>query len=460
MINEIINKLENKNIAILGFGKEGKSTYNFIRKYIGDISLTIIDGVNKSSDELVINDNNLSFVYGDNYLDNLDSYDLIIKTPGISLKNIDITNIKDKITSQLELLLEVNSKNVIGVTGTKGKSTTSSLIYNVIKDQGKDVYLLGNIGVPVLDEIEKYNEDTILVVEMSSHQLEFIKTSPHISVLLNLYQDHLDHAGTLEHYHHNKLNIFKYQSENDIMLYSSDNPYTMNYINESYKAKKYDVSFDDLNNSNTSVRIKDNIVYMGDKTLYVDGKRNIIGDHNLKDIMFVVLVAYLLGLDLDKAKKTIEEFKPLKYRMEHIGIYDGIDFYIDTIATIPEATIGAISSINDIDTLIFGGENRNTDYSEFIEFLNKSNIRNLICMYDTGELISKKLDSGNKNIYFTRNMRDAYKYALDITEKGKICLLSPAASSKDVFRDYLEKGELFESLIKHLNTDICEHEKR
>ena len=200
MYRKIINKLKDKKIAILGFGREGKSTYKFIRKYLPEKELTILD-----INEINITDQYTNVITGKTYLKNLDIYDFIIKTPGISLKDIKDSNILNKITSQLELLLEVYKDNVIGITGTKGKSTTSSLLYEVIKKQKESVYLLGNIGTPVFDNIEEYNKDTILVVEMSSHQLEYIKVSPHIAIILNLFEDHLDHAGTLEHYHANKM---------------------------------------------------------------------------------------------------------------------------------------------------------------------------------------------------------------------------------------------------------------
>ena len=221
MQNKIIELFKDKNIAILGFGLEGKSTYNFIRKHLPNQKITIIDKNDKSED--LNNDPNAITVYGEDYLNNLNQYDIIMKTPGITLKDIDITDIKDKIYSQLEILLEVDSKNVIGITGTKGKSTTSTLIYNVIKEQNENTYLAGNIGTPIFDEIDDFNEDTIIVVEMSSHQLEFVKNSPHIGIILNLYQDHLDHAGSVKHYHECKLHMFDYQKENDYALYCSDN---------------------------------------------------------------------------------------------------------------------------------------------------------------------------------------------------------------------------------------------
>ena len=161
MYKQIINKLKDKKIAILGFGKEGKSTYNFIRRYLNKKKLTIIDKVKQE-----INDEYVDIISGENYLEGLYKYDLIIKSPGITLKDIDISNFKDRITSQLELVLEVYRKNIIGITGTKGKSTTTSLIYEIIKDQRDKVFILGNIGNPLLDRVEEYDENSILVIEL------------------------------------------------------------------------------------------------------------------------------------------------------------------------------------------------------------------------------------------------------------------------------------------------------
>ncbi len=445
MYKKIVEKLKNKKIAILGFGREGKSTYNFIKKYLDDVDITILDKENIDIDE--------KKVIGDNYLDNLDIYDLIIKSPGISLKNIDISNIKNKITSQLELLLEVNKKNIIGITGTKGKSTTSSLTYEVLKDQLNDVYLLGNIGVPVLDEIENYKDDTTLVIEMSSHQLEFIKESPHIAAILNLYQDHLDHDGTVEHYHHNKMNIFKYQNEDDYAIYADDNDYLRDLINKyDYKGIKYTVRFDNDNLGGNTTRIIDKDVYINNQLVYHDDKRNIVGDHNLKNIMFVLTISKIINLDMNRVKKVIEDFHGLKYRMEFIKNVDGIDYYNDTIATIPDATISAINSIDNIETVIIGGLDRGIDYSEFIEFLKNSIIKNIICMPTTGLKLGKILESeSNKNICYADTLEEAYKISKEITSKGKACILSPAAASYEFFKNFEEKGKAFENIVKNDN---------
>ena len=450
MYKKIIDKLRDKNLAILGFGKEGKSTYSFIRKYLRDKHLTIIDMNDVSGNEMFVNDNNVDFICGDGYLSNLGIYDYIIKAPGISLKDIKDEKIKEKVTSQLELLLEVNRDNIIGVTGTKGKSTTSSLLYEVFKDQNYDVYLLGNIGVPVLDNIDLYKEDTLLIIEMSSHQLEFIEVSPHIGIVLNLFQDHLDHAGDLKHYHDNKMRMFKFQNENDIALYGDDNKYLRNRVlNDGYKSIFYDVRFDNSDGGERSVRINDKSIYLNKELLYVDGKRNLLGDHNLNNIMFIMTIAKLKGLDLEKAKESISKFKGLKYRMECIGTFNDVTYYNDTIATIPEATINAIKAIGNVDTLIFGGMDRHIEYGELIDFLEKSSISNLVCMPTTGFTIGNILkEKCNKNIFFVNKLEEAYKVSKENTAKGMSCLLSPAAASYEFFKNFEEKGKVFEEIVK------------
>ena len=211
MLDKIIKEFKNKKIVILGFGKEGKSTYQFIRKHLNDISLTIKDkNDNIKNDPLFQKDPNVEIITGEDYLDHLEEYDLIMKTPGISFKDIDTTLIKDKISSELEILLKYYKNNIIGITGTKGKSTTSSLIYDVLKNNNKKCFLLGNIGIPIFDFIEQIEPDTLLVVEMSSHQLEFVNHSPHIAIITNLYEDHLDHTNGVNDYYQAKLNIARF----------------------------------------------------------------------------------------------------------------------------------------------------------------------------------------------------------------------------------------------------------
>lgn len=447
MYNKIIEKLQDKNICILGFGREGLSTYKFIRRHLPNKFITIIDKKDVSD---LINDDNINVIYGDNYLDNLDCYDLIIKTPGISFKDINIDNIKDKITSQLQLLLEVFKGNTIGITGTKGKSTTSTLIHRIIKDQGYDTYLLGNIGNPMFDDIEKFNSDTYLVIEMSSLQLEFVNTSPHIGIVLNLLEDHLDHAGSVYHYHECKMNMFKYQESNDYSIYSLDDINTVNWLNNNkYSSNMYKVTLNNKQENNTIYLDNDNVVLNNNILYNKNSERNLVGNHNLSNIMFSLLVSNILNLDKNKTIKSINTFNPLEHRMELVGTYNGITYYNDSIATIPMATINAINALKEVDTLIFGGMDRGIDYSDLIDFLSKSNINNLICMPTTGYKIGKEIEKlvHNKNIYFIETLKDAVEKAKIVTEKGKICLMSPAASSYEYFKNFEEKGNKYKEYV-------------
>lgn len=445
MINKIIEKLEGKRIAILGFGKEGKSTYHFLKKYGKNLKITILD-----QNPIEIDDKEVEIVTGEDYLSHLENYDKIIKSPGISLKDKNKKPYQDKITSQLELLLEVNKENVIGVTGTKGKSTTSTLIYEVLKDQLKNVYLLGNIGTPVLDKIEDYDEKSTLVIEMSSHQLEFLKESPHIACILNLYEDHLDHDGTLEHYHQNKMNIWTHQTEKDYCIYASDNEYLRKYLEKNdTKNRIYTVRSDDKENGKNCTRVKENKVFLNEECVYVDDdKRLLKGDHNLKNIMFALTVAKILGLDMEQAKKKIDSFAGLKYRMEYITTIKGVSYYNDTIATIPEATMNAIKTIPNIKTLIVGGMDRGIDYEEFIDFLKASSLDTIICMPTTGMKIGKALESSNKKIIYVNTLEEAYQASKQETKSGTSCLLSPAAASYEFFKNFEEKGKCFEELVR------------
>lgn len=359
MINEIIKFLKDKRIAILGFGLEGKSTYKFIKKYLPKQEVHILfkqkDEQCSSNIDFIRaeNDKYTKIIIGDNYLDNLEQYDVIIKSPGISLKDINLSKIKDKITSQLELFLEHSKALVIGVTGTKGKSTTSSLIYEVIKKQNSNVELLGNIGTPIFEDIEKISKETVVVLEISSHALEYIKRSPNIAIILNIYEEHLDHYKSFQKYIDAKFNILKFQKEKDIAIFNLDNE-NIKKQNYNFKKTDYAVTMKQKNSvTENTVYIKDNYIYCNDtKMYYINDDRNLKGNHNLNNIMFVLAVSNILKLDINKTVETINEFKPLAHRLEYVGTFNSIQYYNDSIATIPEATIESIKALENINTLI------------------------------------------------------------------------------------------------------------
>lgn len=446
MINDLIQYFKDKKVLILGFGREGESTYQLIRKHLKYQQLYIADKKEnfQESYESLRKDSHVTFISGEQYLEDLQNYDIIMKAPGISFVGVDTTEFISKIKSQLELLLEFFHFYTIGITGTKGKSTTSSLIEKVLKDQNVNCMLLGNIGVPVFDSLEDIQEDTTIVLEMSSHQLEYMKLSPNIAIILNVYEEHLDHYESFEKYAEAKCNIFKYQTESDYFLYNSDNE-VLNRMVKNPKGTTYKVSLKGKEGSN--IYEKGDKIYFDGKLIYDKAeKRNLVGDYNLNNIMFALGVSEILKLDLKLTIQSIREFKPLEHRLELVGKYEDVFYYDNSIGTIPMATIEAVEALKEVDTLIIGGMDRGIDYTDFIKYLNDSSIRNIICMPKTGHDIAKKLKKEKQ--YVVETLEEAVEIARKVTAKGKICLLSPAAASYGYFKNFEEKGNLFKDLVK------------
>lgn len=456
MIEKIIQYINSHNkILILGFGREGKSTYNLIRKYLKNKKLFIADGNKKllENNRELLDDNNLSFILGESYLENLDDYDLIIKSPGVNFKYVDYESFEDKITSQVDLFFRYSDVKTIGITGTKGKSTTSSLIYHILKGLNKKAILVGNIGIPIFDEIEKFDNDTIVVVELSCHQLKFTKASPNISVLLNIYQEHLDLYKSYMDYQEAKINIFKYQKNNDYKIIGASSP-------DSYKWCKnypdaYTFSCEDSKVKN-GIIIKEDGLFLkennAEKLIYLKSrKRNLLGDHNLYNIAAALMVFHILNLNLDMVSNLIDDFKPLEHRMELVGTFKDITFYNDSIATIPSATINCIKSVPNCKTVILGGLDRKIDLSTLVNFINSDNnsLETCIFLKETGYMLADELKSigCKKKLIKVQDMKEAVLMAYKYTPKNSTCVLSPAAASYNTYKNFEERGKDFKNLV-------------
>lgn len=459
MINNIIDFIKSKEkVLILGFGREGKSTYNLIREYLKDKKLTIADGNDNliSINKELENDPNLEFILGEKYLDNIGDFDLIIKSPGVNFKHVNYDDFKDRITSQIDLFLKYSNCLTIGITGTKGKSTTSSLVYHVLEKMGRKAILAGNIGIPVFDRIHDITKDTTVVIELSCHQLQFVNASPNISVLLNIYEEHLDLYKSYEDYKKAKLNIFKYQKENDYSIWGLDSFDS----NKSFEKKLNTYTFStDTNNVENGILIKDDGLYFVKdkvKTLVYEKsrKRNLLGDHNLYNIAAALCVSDILNLNITKVSNLIDDFKPLEHRMELVGTYKGITFYNDSIATIPEATINCIKSIPSTQTVIIGGMDRGIDLSLLINYLNNENddIKTCIFLKETGYMICDELEKMccKKRLIKAKDMKDAVRNAYAFTKENHACVLSPAAASYNTYKNFEERGRDYKRWIKEL----------
>lgn len=373
------------NVCILGYGKEGEITEKYIKKNYPNLKIGILD---QSLDK--------------NYLEKQKKYDLAVKTPGISK-----TKIKIPYVTATNIFFSQNKNFIIGVTGSKGKSTTASLIYEILRTAGKKVRLVGNMGNPMLGVLlTKIDPDEIFVIELSSYMLDDIEYSSNIALLLNLFPEHMDYHGGVKKYYKAKKNIFKFQKAGDIAVQP---PFT-----ERVPLKKSEIP--------------------------------LLGVHNIKNIQAAIKVARLLKIPNSAIKKAIKNFKPLPHRLEFIGTFKGIKFYDDAISTTPESTIEAIKSLKNIGTIFLGGEDRGYDFRELEKVLKQYRIQNVVLFPKSGERILKSFK--DFNIFRTQKMEEAINFAFQVTPKGKICLLSTASPSYSLWKNFEEKGDLFQRLVK------------
>ena len=394
----MLEEFKNKKIAILGFGREGQDTFKFLKKLFPKKKIDIADQK-----------------FDKNYLQKLKNYDIIIKSPGIPFKKIHRCHLW-KITTQTEIFFENCPGTIIGVTGTKGKSTTAYWIYQVLKNAGKKVHLIGNIGVPVLASLLKAKKDDIFVYELSSHQLYNLKQSPHIAVLLNIYPEHLDYYRNFKDYWQAKANIVKYQTKNDYLIYNAADP-LVRKIAEKSKTKKIPIN----------------------------------GKYYALNRAAAEAVAKIFKAPMPK------KLKMLPHRLEYAGKFKGIEFYNDSLSTIPETAIEALDFLGDkVQTMILGGFDRGLDFGELAKWLLRSKVKTLILFPTTGKRILNALndlsDLRHRSIIErcrkSLNMEEAVKLAYKYTDRGKICLMSPASPSFGIFKDYAQRGDLFKKFVK------------
>jgi len=400
-----LEQLKKKKIAVLGFGKEGKDTFFALRKLFPKKVIGIAD-----KEKVEKPDKNTKIYSGKNYLKALDDYELIFKTPGIPISKIK--KYKKKITSQAEILFDNFKGLIIGITGTKGKGTTATLIYQILKKAGFKVYLVGNIGKPVFQKLLKAKEDEILVYELSSHQLQTLKKSPQIAVFLNLFPDHLDYYKNFKEYQRAKENIFRYQKKEDFLIY---NPELKNIVK---KAKSKKIPF----KKGMDVSLK--------------------GDFNQLNAEAAFLTVKLLNVPDKTIKSVLKNFKGLKHRLEYVGKLKGIHFYNDSMSTLPEVTIAALKALPKTSVLIFGGSDKGSDYRKLSELVAKKRIQVIVLGEGTGQ----KLKTKKTKVF---SMEEAVKLCFEKAKKGEVCLLSPGSASFNLFSDYKERGDLFKKWVKY-----------
>ena len=450
--------LNNKIVLLVGLAKTGVSTI----KKLDKLGAKIIVNDIKSKDQLkdiikqIENLDSVEYILG-HHLEDISNIDLTIVSPGVPL---DLPFIKKLQSENINIIGEVElayklSKNptFVGITGTNGKTTTTSLVGEIFKKASKDSYIVGNIGNPVIDTVDLTDENSFLITELSSFQLESIEDfKPRVSTIINITEDHLNRHHTMENYINAKANIFKNQDANDFCILNYDDEIVRELGNKTnakvlYFSQKEKVSqgayLDD--NNNIVIKVNDKEIKLLNKD-----ELSLPGNHNLENCMAAILMSYVLGIDTDVIIETLRTFKGVEHRLEFVTNKDGIMFVNDSKGTNPDSTIKAITSYEKPIVLIAGGYEKQSDFTEMIKYATK-NVKALVLLGQTADKIATTAkEHGINKISKVEDMEAAVKKAYEIAESGDVVLLSPACASWDMYPNFEARGLDFKENIYNL----------
>ena len=448
--------LKDKNVLIIGLGISGVSTVKTLDKIGANIYILDI----KKSEELEeyleeIKDINLNLYLGTNKI-SLENIDLIIKSPGIPL-NLNIFKEAEKknieVITDLELAYRIKpNANFIAITGTNGKTTTTTLTGEYFKKAGFTTHVLGNIGVGLLWDVVNGQEDDIFVIEASSFQLENTKYfNPKISLILNLTPDHLNWHGNFENYINAKKKILNNQTKDEYTILNYDD-INVRKIGKDVKSNIIWFSLD--NELDKGVYLEEGYVVINtgdkiEKVIRIDDIR-LPGKHNLENVLSSITIAWIMELDLEVIEEVLMEFSGVEHRIEYVDTINGIKFYNDSKGTNSDASIKAIEAINSPIILIAGGMDKGGGFDDLIKACNNK-VKALILLGETKEKIkSTALKYGFKNIFLVENMKEAVKTSFNIANEKDNILLSPACASWDMYTSFEKRGEDFKASVYKL----------
>ena len=424
-----ITNLNSKSVCILGYGREGKAMVEALEKHAPHCKITIAD----SNEELRIENDAHRKQLGKNWLTDLETFDCIITSPGIPPAKIPDT--KTPITNSTQVFLDSIDPRatVIGVTGSKGKSTTASLLHHILKAAGKKPVLVGNIGTPAIANLEEINEHSIVVLEMSSYQLLRVNRSPQVAIITSFFPEHLDYHGSLEAYKNAKEHITKFQTPDDFVFYYEHSEGATDIASASAGIKQ------PYNDANSPIAVQDT---------------KLLGTHNLLNIAGAAVVARHFGITDDTIAKAAQTFVPLAHRLQYVGTQSGIHWVDDAISTTPESTIAAIAALSPrVRTVILGGQDRGNDFSQLGEMLSTSGIKTVILMGESGPRIKNAITDPDIVVHEASTMAEAVQITKEhtktVSEGIPVCLLSPASPSYGMYKNFEEKGLDFANAIKN-----------
>ena len=457
-LEDFESKLKNQKIAVIGLGVSNIPLIDYL--YQKNTNVTVFDDREEEKlEQNVINkikDYGFKFYLGKGNLNNLKGFDLIFRSPSCLPTKLELIEEKNRgaiVTTEIEQLIKMAPCKIIGVTGSDGKTTTTTLTYEILKNAGYKVYLGGNIGIPLFTKLREIEPDDIIVLELSSFQLMGMEISPEIAGITNITPNHLNIHKDYQEYIDAKKNIFKYQDENGVLVLNADNDITNSCRDE---ANGKVIMFSSTKKLENGFIVDNGIIKEcedGIRRHIIDTKDlKLKGEHNFQNIC--TALALTKGLvDIDKAVDTIKEFSGVHHRLELVRVIDGVEWYNDSASTSPTRGISALNAFDNKEiVLIAGGADKNLDYTPIGRPIVEK-VRCLILIGQTSnkiyEAVKKELELQNKNLDI--HMCESFKQSLDLAKRvaksGQIVLFSPASTSFDMFKDMYDRGDRFKEEV-------------
>ena len=459
-LEEFNNYIRFRKIAIIGLGVSNLPLLDYM--YEKKATVTVFDDREKECipNEIMekISSYKFNYFFGKDSLSNLKNFDIIFRSPSCLPTRKELAEEKERgaiVTTEIEMLMKMCPCKIIGVTGSDGKTTTTSLINHILEVAGKNVYLGGNIGIPLFTKLSEIKPDDIVVLELSSFQLMEMDVSPDISVITNITPNHLNIHKDYQEYVDAKKNIFKYQNEKGILILNYDNEITRNCGKE---AQGKVIFFSSNEKLDDGYIIDNGIIKKCDdkirKHILNTNEVQLKGKHNYENIA-TALAATETIVDIDTAVKAVKEFTAVEHRLEFVREINNVKWYNDSASSSPTRTISGLNAFEEKITLIAGGYDKNLDYEPIAKPI-IDNVSNLILMGQTSgkifEAVKQELENENKElpIYMCNSLEETVKLAEKVTKPGEIVLFSPASASFDMFKNAVERGKKFKEIVQNI----------
>ncbi|MGX4644930.1 UDP-N-acetylmuramoyl-L-alanine--D-glutamate ligase [Holzapfeliella sp. JNUCC 80] len=447
---------KNKTVLVLGMGKSGYSAANVLLDLGCKVFLNESKDLSNDVDAKRLQSRGVNIRSGELALDWYDNYgfEVIVKSPGISYDNPMVEEGLKRaipIITEPEIGFSICKAKIIGITGSNGKTTTTTLVADMLNnglEKGR-AYAVGNIGVPVCDIVQKATEDDVLVTELSSFQLMGMPSvKPDIAAIIDIYPTHLDYHKTFDNYVNAKLSITKNQSAEQFLLVNQDQSDILKIEEERSQATLVPISLEAKLQS--AISIEDNCLqYRGEPVIDID-EIKLPGQHNLQNISFAVAIAKLMSIENSAIQKTLTTFTGVKHRLQYVDEIAGRKVYNDSKATNIEAALVAINSFNNPEVLIAGGLDRGFEFDDLVTAL-KEHVSKIVLYGETKELMAKAAkQAGLSDISIVDTLEQAVPLAFEKSAPGEVILFSPAAASWDQFKSFEERGDCFIKYVKSL----------